>query len=106
MAEKLLQTELERLIKLIQRVHSAKGRYHTQLAMCDLFDAVALPNTRPGHENPILAAKSVTADEDPCPRCVPGIVCRTPACGRLAHRHVGDAHESLTFHALAGQETK
>lgn len=102
MTHKLLQNELEHLIKLIQRVHSAKGRYHTQLAMCDLFDAVALPNTRPGHEDPVLAAKSVTADADPCPACRPESVCRTPACGRLRQRRVGDAHEALTFHPLPG----
>ena len=77
------QTELELLIKLIRRVHGAKGRYHTQLAMCDLFDAVALPNQRPGQEDPVLAAKSVTNDEDPCPNCRKGSVCRTPSCGRL-----------------------
>lgn len=35
------------LEKLIDKVHAAKGRYHTQLAMCDLFDAVNLPNERP-----------------------------------------------------------
>jgi hypothetical protein len=32
---------------LIKRLHKAKGRYHTQLATCDLFDAVGLPNERP-----------------------------------------------------------
>lgn len=82
------QIELERLVKLIQRVHGAKGRYHTQLAMCDLFDAVALPNTRPGNEDPVLAAKSVMNDEDPCPGCRKGVVCRTPSCRRLAVNRV------------------
>lgn len=32
---------------LVRKVHTAKGRYHTQLAMCDLYDAVGLPNERP-----------------------------------------------------------
>lgn len=36
-------------IKIAVRcVHSAKGRYHSQIAMCDLFDLVGLPNERPG----------------------------------------------------------
>lgn len=39
--------EIERLQAAINRTHTAKGRYHTQLAMCDLYDAVGLPNTRP-----------------------------------------------------------
>ena len=33
---------------LVKKVHKAKGRYHTQLAMCDLYDACGLPNVRPG----------------------------------------------------------
>ena len=36
--------ELERLITA---THKAKGRYHSQLAMCALYDAVGLPNMRP-----------------------------------------------------------
>ena len=35
------------LIKLVEAVHRAKGRYHSQIAMCDLYDACGLPNTRP-----------------------------------------------------------
>ena len=31
----------------ITKLHSAKGRYHTQLAACDLFDLVGLKNERP-----------------------------------------------------------
>lgn len=27
-----------------------------------------------------------TAQEDPCPNCTPGVVCKTPKCGRLAAR--------------------
>ena len=32
---------------LARKLHAAKGRYHTQLAACDLFDALDLPNERP-----------------------------------------------------------
>ena len=35
------------LIELVKAVHKAKGRYHSQLAMCDLYDACGLPNQRP-----------------------------------------------------------
>ncbi len=35
------------LLELIRSVHKAKGRYHSQHAMCDLYDAAGLPNTRP-----------------------------------------------------------
>lgn len=35
------------LTRLIAAVHKAKGRYHSQLAMCDLYDACGLPNQRP-----------------------------------------------------------
>ena len=33
--------------KLVQKVHKAKGRYHSQIAMCDLYDACNLLNVRP-----------------------------------------------------------
>ena len=35
---------------LVQKVHKAKGRYHTQLAMCNLYDACGLANVRPADE--------------------------------------------------------
>lgn len=64
--------------------------------------------------------------EDPCPGCRPGVVCRTPSCGRLSKINLAkaseightvdqalkawgkndavtfkpDEHESLTFHPL------
>ena len=44
-AERTVERDVLR--KLIMRLHSAKGRYHTQLAACDLFDAVGLKNERP-----------------------------------------------------------
>ena len=31
----------------IAKVHAAKGRHHTQLAMCDLLDSVGVKNERP-----------------------------------------------------------
>jgi hypothetical protein len=42
-----LAAENKVLRDTIKRVHSAKGRYHTQIAMCDLFDLVGLKNERP-----------------------------------------------------------
>lgn len=38
---------LDTLRSLVRKVHAAKGRHHTQIAMCDLYDAVGLENTRP-----------------------------------------------------------
>jgi len=35
----------EQCLELI-KLHKAKGRYHTQLAICDLFDLAGLPNER------------------------------------------------------------
>lgn len=51
---------------------------------------------------------------DPCPGCRPGVVCRTPSCGRLKQNIerkmffgnradsllTSDEHEALTFHPL------
>lgn len=48
----LMRAEIERLKTAIKRTHSANGRYHSQLAMCDLYDAVGLPNVRPTKETP------------------------------------------------------
>ena len=42
-----LRKENEALRSAIRKLHAAKGRYHTQLAACDLFDMVGLPNERP-----------------------------------------------------------
>jgi hypothetical protein len=39
--------ELKTLKALITATHKAKGRYHSQIAMCDLYDALDLPNVRP-----------------------------------------------------------
>ena len=37
----------ENIIELVKAVHKAKGRYHSQIAMCNLYDACDLPNQRP-----------------------------------------------------------
>lgn len=42
-----LQHEIEQLRQAVHHLHAAKGRYHTQLATCDLFDLCGLPNERP-----------------------------------------------------------
>lgn len=49
-----LQTRVRDLCDLIRKVHKAKGRYHTQLATCDLFDAVGLPSERPVKDGAII----------------------------------------------------
>ena len=38
------------LRSLVHKVHAAKGRHHSQIAMCDLYDACGLTNVRPGVE--------------------------------------------------------
>jgi len=42
-----LAIELATLRAAIHKFHAAKGRCHTQLAACDLFDLVGLPNEGP-----------------------------------------------------------
>ena len=42
-----LNMERAKMHDAIKRLHAAKGRYHTQLATCDLFDLVGLENERP-----------------------------------------------------------
>ena len=42
-----LLAERSKLRDSVKRLHAAKGRYHTQLACCDLFDLVGLKNERP-----------------------------------------------------------
>ena len=42
-----LTVEREKLRDAVKNLHAAKGRYHTQLALCDLFDLVGLKNERP-----------------------------------------------------------
>ena len=42
-----LNMERARMRDAVKRLHAAKGRYHTQHALCDLFDICGLPNERP-----------------------------------------------------------
>jgi hypothetical protein len=42
-----LLTDLDALRTLVTKLHAAKGRYHSQIAACNLFDAVGLKNERP-----------------------------------------------------------
>jgi hypothetical protein len=39
--------ERDVLRTLVVNVHHAKGRYHSQLAMCALYEACGLPNVKP-----------------------------------------------------------
>ena len=39
--------DLMTLRTAIKKLHAAKGRYHNQLAACDLFDLLGLKNERP-----------------------------------------------------------
>ena len=43
----ILTDDLNRVYQSVKNLHAAKGRYHTQLAACDLFDLVGLLNERP-----------------------------------------------------------
>ena len=42
-----LHAEHEALRKAVIKLHAAKGRYHTQIAACDLYDLLGLKNERP-----------------------------------------------------------
>ena len=44
---KELNDEMLSLKRAVKRVHEAKGRHHSQIAMCDLYDLCKLPNERP-----------------------------------------------------------
>lgn len=50
---------------VITATHKAKGRYHSQLAMCDLYDAVGLPNVRPGDDKLAQPAEPVSDKSNP-----------------------------------------
>src|SRR5574343_495004 len=39
--------QIKAITHLVTQLHQAKGRYHTQLATCALFDAFGLSNTKP-----------------------------------------------------------
>lgn len=38
--------QLKAITHLVHQLHQAKGRYHTQRALCALFDAFGLPNVK------------------------------------------------------------
>ena len=46
-AEEVLALRVKILEAAIKKTHSAKGRYHSQLAMCELYDLMGLPNIKP-----------------------------------------------------------
>ena len=48
--DKLAHQAAEPITKAVQKTHAAKGRYHTQIAMCELYDLVGLPNVKPGQD--------------------------------------------------------
>lgn len=47
-----LRAALVAIEDAVRNVHKAKGRHHSQLSMCGLYDLVELPNTRPGSGRP------------------------------------------------------
>ena len=42
-----IKADYEALRKAVAKLHAAKGRYHTQIATCDLYDLLGLKNERP-----------------------------------------------------------
>ena len=42
-----IKSDYEAMRKAVVKLHSAKGRYHTQIAACDLYDLLGLKNERP-----------------------------------------------------------
>ena len=42
-----LKVDHDALLALIKRVHDARGRYHSQLAMAALYEAAGLPCVKP-----------------------------------------------------------
>ena len=43
----VLENEIEAMRSAVHKLHAAKGRYHTQIAACDLYDLCSLKNERP-----------------------------------------------------------
>lgn len=41
------KTRIKELEDAIKKTHASKGRYHSQLAMCELYDLLSLPNIKP-----------------------------------------------------------
>lgn len=44
---RISEQDVRRLRSAVHKLHAAKGRYHTQLAACDLYDLCDLKNERP-----------------------------------------------------------
>lgn len=42
-----LHAQNDQLLKAVSRLHTARGRFHTQHAVCDLYDLLGLKNERP-----------------------------------------------------------
>ena len=40
----------KQLEKAVRKFHAAKGRHHTQIACCEMFDLLGLPNVKPGED--------------------------------------------------------
>lgn len=51
------------LEKAVRKLHAAKGRHHNQIAACDLYDLLGLPNFRPGQE-PVPPAQEAQLNPD------------------------------------------
>lgn len=44
---RISEQDVRRLRSAVHKLHAARGRYHTQLAACDLYDLLGLKNERP-----------------------------------------------------------
>lgn len=42
-----MKARLEELERLVKQLHAARGRYHTQIAYCELMEFMGLPCRRP-----------------------------------------------------------
>lgn len=42
-----IKSDYEAMRKAVVKLHAAKGRYHTQIAACELYDLLGLENERP-----------------------------------------------------------
>ena len=42
-----MKARLEELERLVKQFHGARGRYHTQIAYCELMEFMGLPCYRP-----------------------------------------------------------
>ena len=45
--ERVLKDRLKELERLVKQFHWARGRYHTQIAYCELMEFMGLPCHRP-----------------------------------------------------------